>query len=134
MGGDARTSSEGATTWWRVDPLTGDALGMGPDGRGQMVEQILVLMNSIDNAASAVSTVQAVWGCLLTGPSAGAMQCCILREGAMVAGNMALGKLSDQWVKIASSAIESKIYLAALDGVFGEINGTVVDGLMPDPC
>lgn len=125
---------EGADTWWRVDPLSGDALGMGPDGRGQMVEQILVLMNSIDNAASAVATVQAVWGCLLTGPSAGAMQCCILREGAMVAGNMALGKLSDQWVKIASSAIESKIYLAALDGVFGEMNGTVVDGLMPDPC
>lgn len=125
---------EGALTWWRVDPQTGDALGMGPDGRGQMVEQILVLMNSIDNAASAVATVQAVWGCLLNRSSAGAMQCCIMREGAMVAGNMALGKLSDQWVKIASSAIDSKIYLAALGSVFGEMNGTVVDGLTPDPC
>ncbi|RCV87622.1 hypothetical protein [Billgrantia montanilacus] len=127
------TKPEAVVTWWRIDPETGDTLGMGPQGRGQMTEQILVLMNSIDNAASAVAMVQSIWSCILTKPSAGSMQCCILREGAKAAGGKALGKLSDQWVEIASWAIESKIYLAALDSVFGEVNGAIVDTL-PDPC
>ncbi|MCE9665411.1 hypothetical protein LY622_18465 [Halomonas sp. M5N1S17] len=123
-----------APTWWRLDPVTGDALGMGPDGRGQMVEQVLVLMNSIDNAASAVEMVQAVWSCILTKPSPGAMQCCILREGASAAAEGALGKLADQWVEIAKFATESKIYLAALDSYLGEVNSAIVEDLMPDPC
>jgi len=120
--------------WWRIDPATGTTLGMGPDGRGQMTEQILTLMNSIDNATSAVATVQAIWNCILTRPSASGMQCCIVKTGLDVAAGNALGKLSDQWVEIASWAIDSKIYLAALDSVFGEVNDIIVDGLMPDPC
>lgn len=120
--------------WWRIDPVTGTTLGMGPDGRGQMTEQILVLMNSIDNAASAVATVQAVWNCVLTRPSSRGMQCCIVKTGGMVAANATLGKLADGWVKIASAAIESKIYLAALGAVFGEANGMIVDELLGDQC
>ncbi|AQU83997.1 MULTISPECIES: hypothetical protein [unclassified Halomonas] len=127
------TEPSNVVTWWRIDPVTGDTLGMGPQGRGQMTEQVLTLMNSIDNAASAVAMVQSVWSCILTKPSAGAMQCCILREGAKAAGGKALGKLSDQWLEIASWAIDSKIYLAALGSVFSEVNGAVVDAL-PDPC
>lgn len=120
--------------WWRIDPASGTTLGMGPDGRGQMTEQILALMNSIDNAVSAVATVQAIWNCILTAPSPSGMQCCIVKTGVDIAAGNALGKLSDNWVEIASWAIDSKIYLAALDSVFGEVNGTIVDGLMPDPC
>ena len=120
--------------WWRIDPATGSTLGMGPDGRGQMTEQILTLMNSIDNAVSAVATVQAIWNCILTRPSPSGMQCCIVKTGLDVAAGNALGKLSDRWGEIASAAIDSKIYLAALDSVFGEANGIIVDGLMPDPC
>lgn len=127
------TEPSSVVTWWRIDPATGDTLGMGPQGRGQMTEQILALMNSIDNAASAVTMVQSVWSCILTKPNAGSMQCCILREGAKAAGSKALGKLSDQWLEIASWAIDSKIYLAALGSVFSEANGAVVDAL-PDPC
>lgn len=121
-------------SWWRVDPNTGTTLGIGPDGRGQMTEQILVLMNSIDNAVSAVATVQAVWNCILTRPSASGMQCCIVKTGLDIAAGNALGKLTDRFGEIASWAIDSKIYLAALDSVFGEANGIIVDGLMPDPC
>lgn len=120
--------------WWRVDPNTGVTLGMGPDGRGQMTEQILTLMNSIDNAVSAAATVQAVWNCILTRPSSSGMQCCIVKTGLDIAAAGALGKLSDRFGEIASWAIDSKIYLAGLDAVFGEVNGVIVDGLMPDPC
>ena len=123
-----------APSWWRVDPATGTTLGMGPNGRGQMTEQILALMNSIDNASSAVATVQKIWSCVLTQPSPGAQQCCIVKTSVDLAANNALGKLSDGWVEIASSAIDSKIYLSALGSVFGEANSTVVDGLVPDPC
>lgn len=120
--------------WWRIDPVSGTTLGMGPDGRGQMTEQILTLMNSIDNAVSAVATVQAVWNCVLTRPSPSGMQCCIVKTGLDIAAAGTLGKLSDRFGEIASWAIDSKIYLAALDSVFGEANGVIVDGLMPDPC
>lgn len=121
-------------SWWRIDPHSGTTLGIGPDGRGQMTEQILTLMNSIDNAASAAATVQTVWSCILTKPSASAMECCIVRTGASIAANKALGKIADGWLEIASWAIKSKIYLAALGKVFGTANGAIVDSLPTNPC
>ena len=124
----------GRLTWWRVDPRDGSTLGMGPTGRGQMVEQILALMNSIDNAASAVATVQAVWSCILTKPSPGAMQCCIVREGIKLVASDKLGTLAKQWTPILKFAGDSKIYLAALEGVIDDAAGDIVDNLMPDPC
>lgn len=123
-----------APSWWRVDPATGATLGMGPNGRGQMTEQILALMNSIDNAASAVATVQNIWSCILNKPSPDAAQCCIAKTSVDLIANNALGKVSDAWVEIASWAIDSKIYLAALGSVFGEAHGTIADSLVPDPC
>lgn len=37
-------SSERRTSWWRIDPETGSALGMGPEGRGSvMTEEIAIL-------------------------------------------------------------------------------------------
>ena len=87
-------SFAGRPSWWRVNPVSGATLGVGPDGRGQMSEQILALMNSIDNASSAVATVQKIWSCILTQPSPGSKQCCIVKTGVDVAANKALGKLA----------------------------------------
>jgi len=51
-----------AHTWWRIDPRTGETLGMGPDGWGQgMVEQAVTAAVAVELGSVAVSMIVTVF-------------------------------------------------------------------------
>jgi len=125
--------------WWQLNPVSGSVLGMGPDGRGQGVEAILILMNSIDNAVAAAGMAQTIWACLLNHDTASGMSCCV--EGAAItaavsrymskglADHAALGG----WVITGGNRLFDMLNNMAV----GKIAGAVTDGFMdtfaPEP-
>lgn len=91
-------SDIGQTSWWRLDPATGDMLGFGPDRRGQILEAVLRLFSAIDNASGAVEMVATIWGCMgefasgVADPNITPVdpQCCIAKAaGAAMVGTVA---------------------------------------------
>ncbi|WP_139349971.1 hypothetical protein [Thioalkalivibrio denitrificans] len=80
-----RLAQGAGAVWWELDPASGGILGMGPDRRGQGVEAILILMNSINNAASAVGMVQTIWACMFNSAGPAQARCCIRNAAVMAA-------------------------------------------------
>lgn len=107
--------SAGQESWWQLDPVTGDLLGFGPDRRGQVIEAVLNLMSSIENAASAVEMVATVWGCVAdhekVDPS-----CCVARAGgeayvSKVVGDSLLGAAKGYWsLRVGSRFAGSEMF------------------------
>ncbi len=102
-------------TWWQLDPVTGDIVGFGPDRRGQFVEAILMLMNSINNALSAVQMVQSIWECLFFDDP----ECCTKQAAAKAGANTALSGY------FASAAKVSNVnFVIGRDIVHGKVFAT----------
>ena len=114
--------------WWRLDRQTGDVLGIGREGRGQVsLQYALDLLEAMNNGASGALMAQTIMACVWDArnpadPRAGANQalCCTAMAAANYAGNKlaskATGKLSASY---ARSLELSKMHEAALNHIFG---------------
>lgn len=110
-------------TWWRIDPASGAALGMGPTGRGQAgIEYLTQLLESLDTAYGTASTVMSIWDCLISnmGNAEGA-GCCVRRVGVKYMLNKGFG------VATIGMHVADKVIL-------GYLIGKGVDAITPDPC
>ena len=76
--------------WWRIDPASGQALGVGSDGRGQETSEYAITLNSVLLSAglSAPGTLYSFHSCVSGGGSVG---CCAAVNGATFAGGLLLG-------------------------------------------
>ncbi len=72
-------------TWWRVDPATGDALGMGPDGRGSALLEHITLKN-----LAAAMTMIGLLACTPGTVGLADPACCLLLWGMGEAGALGL--------------------------------------------
>lgn len=108
-------------TWWQLDPLTGDIVGYGPDRRGQFVDAILMLMNSINNAVSAVQMVQSIWKCLFQDDP----ECCVKQTAANAGANKVLSGYFESMAKVndVNFVIGRDIKIGKL---FGKLNEMAV--------
>lgn len=93
--------SDGQESWWQLDPATGGLLGFGPDRRGQIIEAVMNLMSSIENAGSAVEMVATIWGCVANHEEVDPA-CCVARAGgeayvSNVVGDSLLGAAKGAW-------------------------------------
>lgn len=115
-------------TWWQLDPVTGDIVGFGPDRRGQFVEAILMLMNSINNALSAVQMVQSIWECLFFDDPA----CCTKQVAANAGANKVLSgyfasaaKVSNVNFVIGRDIVHGKLFAQLNEMAIGAAAGRV---------
>jgi hypothetical protein len=76
--------------WWRVDPASGQTLGIGSDGRGQETSEYAITLESVLMSAdlSLPGTLYSFHSCVSGGGSVG---CCAAVNGATFAGGMLLG-------------------------------------------
>lgn len=81
-------TTEGKTTWWRIDPDTGACLGLGPDGRGTATTGY-----SATQTIGFTSTLMTIAGGLsCVGQDPDAMACCMAVWGAGVGGEIGLAR------------------------------------------
>lgn len=76
--------------WWRIDPATGQALGVGSDGRGPETSEYAITLESVLLSAdlSLPGTIYSFHSCVSGGGSVG---CCAAVNGATFAGGLLLG-------------------------------------------
>ena len=92
--------------WWRIDPVTGEALGRGLDGRGVTFAEYLAeleLSSHLLTAGLILSATRTLSSCAVAGSGVG-YACCLLENavltgvlavtGAALAGSFALGALA----------------------------------------
>ncbi|NBC95253.1 MAG: hypothetical protein GVY27_02735 [Deinococcus-Thermus bacterium] len=102
-----------AVGWWRVDPVTGEALGRGSDGRGQALEYVTNLQMAGSLIFAAGYTMYSVDQCTQI-EDAAAAGCCIVQQvvtaGIGLAGGMLIG------MALGLSAIASFLVLDVAAG------------------
>ncbi len=86
---DHATRSLAEVGWWRVDPVTGETLGRGGDGRGQSFVDYLTSLE-VSLAITAGFTVYGVDKCTKE-PDPRVAGCCIVQNLAMAGAGMGLG-------------------------------------------
>lgn len=120
-----------APSWWEIDPVSGTTLGYGPERRGQFLEAILVLMNAIDNATSAVGMVQSIWGCLFNHASAPGMQCCIRNTALKEAVKRYISHGVTEYAKLAGLTFAAGTGVADMlnSMLIGKMAGAMADGM-----
>lgn len=85
----SQTQSLAEVGWWRVDPVTGETLGRGGDGRGQSFVEYLTSLE-VSMAITAGFTIYGVHQCTkIADPRVAG--CCIIQNMAMAGAGMAIG-------------------------------------------
>lgn len=109
--------------WWRVHPVTGEALGRGGDGRGQSFAEYLVSFE-VSMAITAGFTVYGVHQCTkISDPRIAG--CCIVQNVAMAAVGMGVGVGVGIALNTAEKLGRALAVFGALD-VAGNIGGTFI--------
>lgn len=67
----------GADAWWRVDPTTGETLGITADGRGQSLTEYTIML--YDNAFTLMFAMKSYNDCTKGNPSWEAELCCLAK-------------------------------------------------------
>lgn len=91
------------TAWWRVNPETGETLGMTSDGYGQ--EFIEELTETVSISLWEVETLNAVEGCVAGAAHDPGTMCCMITAGADATVSLGMGKVLGKVVGGAGSAL-----------------------------
>ncbi|MBW7881740.1 MAG: hypothetical protein H3C34_03735 [Caldilineaceae bacterium] len=108
--------------WWRVDPRTGETLGIGRDGRGtEGTEYTITLQGIIESTILGTpKTIASIAICTGQGGSVG---CCVAENAAYFAGGMLLGfgiiKTLGATVALLSTdlALNNALFLGGATGI-----------------
>lgn len=111
------------TGWWRVDPVTGNVLGMTADGHGQDVVEYL-----IDTTGIAFNLVQALGNLLECEKKTDRVEkmCCLVQAHINNVGGLAMGGLMGATVGSAGAALFDIVNFGtelATEAAFGEKKG-----------
>ena len=101
----------GAAAWWRVDPATGETLGITEDGRGQAMTEYVITLSDV--GLNVYFTLKGLEKCLEE-ETVGAMLCCALKTHI----NNVVGLNAGNIGGLAGSIVS--LTLTTMIGVFGD--------------
>lgn len=110
--------------WWRVDPVTGETLGRGGDGRGSAFLEYLTSFE-VSVAITAGFTVYGVHDCTKKEDPRIA-GCCILQNIALAGVGMGVGAAIGIGYNIAAGSARALLLFLGLD-VIGNLAGTQIE-------
>lgn len=118
-------ASSAATGWWRVNPLTGETLGLAGDGRGDSIVEYSFLATLKENLILGTPSTLAGFAICMAGASGGA-GCCTADAAVSLGAGAALG------AAVAYKAAIASIFLGEALKFGGIVGG--VTGATPSFC